>query len=552
MPTMSLASTSIFTIAVRTYAKDHQQTMRSTSVAASSHRSSAEYVVAQRWKEPAVPMTRYAPYSRNSSGSRKQTRTGVRVAYIPTINRLPVEVLSRIFMHAMGQGSDKPYAGGYFSAQMTSLVIASVCRLWRSLAVDLPFLWQRFCMRLCQDGAHYKIARLFLERTKGLGIYVQYSEDSRYACPEREGCPCALGFILQNIGQVKGLDLNHVEPSTLEPLARMLAGAAPSLIEFSVHNLENPSREVFRSLSSLCQTPTIRKIHWALPAFPDKVHWSSVTTLSLFDCPVDPHAFLHTLASAPALRSLEIEMISIESKIAMAVTPYGRDVLHLALEDLCLFGDGPQDALMWALHLPHLRHLYLDTRTDHLEDDLMDWPCQDMEVFYAFLSRLTGLREFSIYDGGDRFDGEALLEVIALPSLQRLEYLDISDIADHVPVAVIEKLEPGDGNRTPVLLPHLKTLILNDCEPTNGLIARMLLARHTYRYPLRHSNFHCTRGQFVPGPYGRWCYENPWLDTDLAVFELLKQAGWSIGCNVEDRRRETIDFAHAQISRMQS
>ncbi|KAL1729756.1 hypothetical protein EV714DRAFT_212393 [Schizophyllum commune] len=551
MPTMSLTSTSILTLAVKLYTTDHQLAMRSTSVAASSRRSSEEYVVPQRWRESAVSMTRYAPYCRRPSGSRQQTRPGVRMAYIPPINRLPVEVLSRIFMHTVSIDSDKPYAGGYSSARMVSLGIACVCRLWRSLAIGLPFLWQRFCMRPCQDVAHYRIARLFMERSKGLGIYVQYSEDWSYACREREGCPCALGFILQNIGQVKGLVLDHVEPSNLETLARMLAGAAPSLIEFGVRNLENPSREMVRALSAICQTPTIRKIHWTLPAYPEQVHWSSVTSLSLFDCPIDPHAFLRTLASAPALRFLEVEMISIEYKVGMAVTPYGTDVIHLALEDLRLFGDGPQDALMWALHLPHLRHLYLDIRTDHLQDDLKDWPCQDMEVFYAFLSRLTGLRELLIYGGGDRFDGEALLEVIALPSLQRLEYLDIQHIADHVPVAVIEKLEPGDGNRKPVLLPHLKTLMLYDCEPTNGLIARMLLARHTHRYPLRHTYFGCSRGQFVPGPFGRWYYENPWLDTDIAVFELLKKAGWSIGCNVEERRRETVNYVCTQLRRMQ-
>ncbi|KAL1673983.1 hypothetical protein EV122DRAFT_293771 [Schizophyllum commune] len=450
MPTMSLTSTctSILTLAVKLYTTDHQLAMRRhVDVESATH----------------------------------QTRPGVRMTYIPPINRLPVEVLSRIFMHA-------PYAGGYSSAQMVSLGIACVCRLWRSLAIGLPFLWQRFCMRPCQDGAHYRIARLFMERSKGLGIYVQYSEDW--------SCPCALGFILQNIGQVKGLVLDHT-------LARMLAGAAPSLIEFGVRNLENPSREM---------TPTIRKIHWAFPAYPEQVHWSSVTSLSLSDCPIDPHVFLRTLACAPALRSLEVEMISVEYKVGMAVTPYGTD-------DLRLFGDGPQDALMRALHLPHLHHL---------QDDLEDWPCQDMEVFYAFLSRLTDLRELSIYDGGDRFDGEALLE--------RLEYLDIQHIADYVPVAVIEKLEPGDGNRTP-------TLMLHDCEPTNGLIARMLLARHTHRCPLRHTYFGCTRGpKFVSGPYERWCDGDPWLDTDFAVFELLKKAGW----------RETADYVHTQVLRMHS
>ncbi|KAI5896997.1 uncharacterized protein SCHCODRAFT_02616413 [Schizophyllum commune H4-8] len=501
------------------------------------------YVDSQKWRDTSVPAPENAPYL-EYTGPDKPTPEDLRRAlfiarfspppshwralipldpvpnadglYAPPIKRLPVELLSYIFTRSMDGEVDSLFHA-YFAGCSTPLVIASVCRLWRHIALDLPFLWQRFAMRPCQGRGHYRIARLYMERSKGLGIYVHYAEDSRRGAYPREVCPCALDLIIQNIGQVKALDLLEVSPSTLARLSRVPIGAASSMVQFSITTREkNTSWEVARALSSLYLTTTIREIQWGLRTFPEEIHWSCITSFRLWACKIDPFTLLRILVSAPGLRLIDVKLSSTSSGDGTSI-PFGAVVHHRAMGNLLIECDGPLDALMQALDLPHLRRLRLRRRSPSLKEYPSNgWPFANLEVFHAFLGRLRdGLEYFMLIPGGAGFDETALLRVISMPQMERLKMLDVSDLGGGVSSAIFAKLTPRRTDHTP-LLPHIEHLGLCDCIAVDGAISRMLEGRHKYGYPLRYVSLRY--------PYGDQTAHR----TDLATIESLRKVGWQI------------------------
>ncbi|KAL1673987.1 hypothetical protein EV122DRAFT_293775 [Schizophyllum commune] len=501
------------------------------------------YIDSQKWRHTSVPAPETAPYL-EYTGPDKPTPDDLRRAlfiprfspppshwralipldpasdadgfHTPPINRLPVELLSYIFTRCMDREVNNLFHA-YFSARSTPLVIARVCKLWRHVALDLPFLWQRFAMRPCQGGGHYRIARLYIERTKGLGIYVHYGEDSRRGAYPREVCPCALDLIVRNIGQVKALDLMEVSPSTLARLSRVPVGAASSMTQFSVTTREkNTSWEVARALSSLYLTTTIREIKWGLRTFPEEIHWSCITSFRLWACRIVPFTLLRILVSAPGLRLIDVELTSASSGDGLSI-PYGAVVHHRAMENLLIESDGPLDPLMQALDLPHLRRLRLRRKSPSRKEYIIHgWPFANIEVFHAFLGRLQdGLEYFMLIPGGAGFDEKALLRVVSMPQMERLKMLDVSDLGGGASSAIFNELTPLRRDHTP-LLPHIEHLGLCDCIAGDGAISRMLEGRHKYGYPLRYVSLRYQYGDQTAH------------HTDLATIESLRKVGWQI------------------------
>ncbi|KAL1729752.1 hypothetical protein EV714DRAFT_273445 [Schizophyllum commune] len=500
------------------------------------------YVESQRWRDTSAPAPEKAPYL-EYTGSDKPTPEDLRRAlfiprfspppshwralipldpvpdangcYTPPINRFPVELLSYVFTRCMDEEAENPFHA-HFSAGFTPLVIARVCRLWRYVALDLPYLWQRFSLRPCQSRGHYRIARLFMQRTKGLGIYVHYAEDSHGGyLPER--CPCALDLIIRNIGLVKALILSEVSHSTLARLSCVPVGAASSMIEFEISfQQSNISRELACALSTLYLTPTIREIRWSLPTFPENIYYSCITSLRLWGCPVDTFTFMRIMVSAPALQLVDVHLVPPPLGVAL---PMHVDIYHDAMEELMISADGPQDALMRTLHLPRLRrfHLCCSSLSEEEEQVTSGWPFENMDILYAFLGRLQdGLEYFILVSGGRMFDEKVLLRVMGMPQMKRLKMLDATELASRVGDAVFERLRPRRGNSVPPLLPHLEYLGLSRCVTMDGYIARMLESRSKYGYPLR----------FVTLGYPDG--DNTVHDMDIATFNSLRKVGWDV------------------------
>ncbi|KAI5896995.1 uncharacterized protein SCHCODRAFT_02493992 [Schizophyllum commune H4-8] len=496
------------------------------------------YIDSQKWRNTSVPAPENAPYL-EYTGSDKPTPEDLRRAlfiprfspppshwralipldpvpdasgfYTPPINRFPVELLSHIFTRCMDDEVKNPFYAS-FSAGSTPLVIARVCKLWRAIALDLPLLWQQFAMRPCQRGGHYRIARLFLERTKGLGIYVHYSEDSRRGAFPRELCPCALDFVLHNIGQVKALSLVQISSSTLLRLSRVRPGAASSMMKLVVTVREGDTAvDAARALSSLYQAPTFREIDWALPSFPEDIHWTRIVSVRLCECRLDTFTVLRIMTSSPVLRHLDVDITPTQHPMRYNL------LSHRVLEDLIIQGDGPQDILLEALDLPNLRRLYIRPGSSIPDDASFSqgWPFLDVRALYHFLGRLrAGLEYFLLLYGGAAFNEAALLHIIGMPQLATLRMLNITELGGGVSDTVLKALTVVKGRGT--ALPQLERLAMCDCSTTDGCIARMLQSRYRAAHPLRRVSLRYPIG------------ERRGHDMDVATMEMLRQKGWTI------------------------
>ncbi|KAL1741417.1 hypothetical protein HDZ31DRAFT_45503 [Schizophyllum fasciatum] len=475
----------------------------------------------QRWRDPNAPAPANAPYLKYP-GRDPPTAEDLRKAlFIPLFSpppahwralipedstpdridtKLPDEVLSYIFRRCM-------------DLQLDNLHYATLDSIFPSLLVS-----HHFSMTPCQKGSHYALARLFIARTKGLGLYVQYVEDPRYhARPER--CSCALDLIIDNIAQLVALELVSPSSRTAARLALIPWGAASSLKRFVVTALHPAtSSAIEQKLGSLYMSRGLHEIRWDLPTFAfGDVDWSHIMALHLRRCSIDQMTLVRIISSAPALRVVEVEMTKVNLQ-DVSVARF-RPIYALALESLSIEGDGPQDELFHALHPPRLRHLSLrpSLSLPVKGPASAGWPFVDIRILFDFLNRLHGsLEYFILLRGGTTFDETALIRIVEMPQLSQLTLLHVVEISGLAGDRFFSTIhgDPDAGRLS--LLPSLQRIGLSACSTTDGVLSRMLQYRYSHDFPLRTAVLHHHRDD-------RKCHP-----IDLATFQMLRDGGWHV------------------------
>ncbi|KAI0781328.1 hypothetical protein BD413DRAFT_464317 [Trametes elegans] len=130
------------------------------------------------------------------------------------VNRLPTELLTIIFRLVEAE-SDKSVA----------LINAThVCRQWRNIALDSPFLWTRIVLK------HPVAIETFLQRSRGLPIELEHSTGYR---------PMSLSpkFISSEIRRMRCLRLSSAGGATLDMILRRLKVPSPKLEELSLERV---------------------------------------------------------------------------------------------------------------------------------------------------------------------------------------------------------------------------------------------------------------------------------------------------------------------------
>ncbi|KAI5896971.1 uncharacterized protein SCHCODRAFT_02570266 [Schizophyllum commune H4-8] len=501
-----------------------------------------DFIDWQKWRDPNAPVQENAPWLQYP-GSDPPTAEDLRKAlfippfspppehwralipldlipdkdgsYTHPINQLPVELLSYIFTRCLDLEASN-LAHAEVDSNFISLLISRVCRRWRLIALDTPFLWQHFLMAPCKNRSHYAIARLFLKRTKGMGMHIRYAENTLRGA--RTGsCPraCALDFIIRNISQIVALELEGPRGSTVMRLTAVRRGSISMMKRFVLRTRSpNMDPSLARGLHLIFLSNGLREIKWNLATFvPEEISWTRLHYLSLSHCPIEQHTLLRILLSAPALQEAHVE-------VAKALGPAKRfTAVHAdALHSLTVEGEGPQDQLLEALHLPGLRVFSLrplSSLSHEASSNSPGWPFLDASVLYGFLSRVQGsLERFYLLYGGKTFDEAALVHLITTPQFSEIQILHAIDVYGNVGDLFFSQLCQGNGS-VPAL-PHLSRLSLTDCVTTDGIISRALDARHNAGYPIR--------DVILGYPTG---YRRPHRK-DRATFAKLIQANWYI------------------------
>ncbi|KAI4524430.1 hypothetical protein K525DRAFT_262602 [Schizophyllum commune Loenen D] len=512
------------------------------SPAPARHAPREDFIDWQKWRNPNAPVPENAPWLKYP-GSDPPTADDLRKAlfippfspppehwralipldpipdedglYTHPINQLPVELLSYIFTWCLDREASN-LAHAEVDSNFISLLIARVCRRWRLIALDTPFLWQHILMASCKNRSHYAIARLFLKRTKGMGMCIRYAENTLRGA--RTGsCPrdCALDFIIRNISQIVVLELDGPRESTIRRLTSVRRGSTSMMKRFTL-TTEDPNMDpmLARGLHSIFLSSGLRDINWELATFvPEEINWSQLHCLSLGHCHIEQHTLLRIMLSAPALQEAHVEVARVSGP-ARRFTPVHANTLN----SLTIEGEGPQDQLLQALHLPGLRFFTLRPSTTlpyDVASNSPGWPLLDIDVLYDFLGRIQGsLERFILLYGGEIFNEAALINIIGMTQLRELKVLHVTDVHGNVSDAFFSRISQGD-KKAP-LLPCLERLALTDCLTTDGVISRTLELRRTQGYPIPTVVLGYTTGYRRPHP------------KDCATFAKLRELGWYI------------------------
>ncbi|KAL1722908.1 hypothetical protein EV715DRAFT_270035 [Schizophyllum commune] len=499
-----------------------------------------DFIDWQKWRDPNAPVPENAPWLKYP-GSDPPTVEDLRKAlfippfspppehwralipldpipdedgvYTHPINQLPVELLSYIFTGCLDlEASNLGHAE--VDSNFISLLISRVCRRWRLIALDTPFLWQHFLMAPCKNRSHYAIARLFLKRTKGMGMHIRYEENTLRG-PRIGSCPCALDFIIRNISQIVALELDGPRESTVARLTAVRRGTTPMMKRFVLRTRSpNMDPSLARGLHLTFLSNGLRKIVWNLATFvPEEISWARLHYLSLSHCPIEQHTLLRILLSAPALREAYVEVARAAGPARLFTAVHAS-----ALHSLTIEGEGPQDQLLAALHLPNLRVLTLrplSSLSHEASSNSPGWPFLDVGVLYEFLGRVQGsLERFYLLYGGKTFDESALVHLISTPQFSEIKIIHAIDVYGNIGDLFFSRL--GQRNGSVPALPHIFRLSLTNCLTTDGVISRALEARHNAGYPIR--------DVILGYPTG---YRRPHRQ-DRATFAKLIQANWYI------------------------
>ncbi|KAL1736748.1 hypothetical protein EV714DRAFT_198360 [Schizophyllum commune] len=412
--------------------------------------------------------------------------------YTPPINRLPPELLSRIFVEALPSQLFEATC----SRRSVPLVLSHVCGYWREVALDTASLWQWISLTECSSRrAHHtrKLARRFVQRTKGaeLSIYFMDAEAAKVQADHfkymamrypvepisaHERCPCALDFITALISRVRELDLFIGHAST-QRLSLLLPSSAKALHNIHVDFVQGGSQ--VQSLGTLLSTsPKLRQFSWrnhfgicTVPA-PARIAWAQLVRAEFEKSPMTFDAFFDMLSVG---QSLEIVCVCLtrEGK-SSSTSRFGGPLIQHAVTELLLYGVGALDEIFNAIRLPSLREITLDSESKNSAD----WPCIDKRSLRRFISGTSALQRLQFSPCGT-IDEDALIDLLSLAPASTI--IDLSVDLSLVSDKLISAMHSGPGGP---LVPLLSRLSLDDCATTDGVISRMLWSRLQSQSPL--------------------------------------------------------------------
>ncbi|KAI5896575.1 uncharacterized protein SCHCODRAFT_02685533 [Schizophyllum commune H4-8] len=438
--------------------------------------------------------------------------------HLDFVNEMPPEILAEIFVHTLPLRVDDAKPNRWYEP----FVISHVCRYWRDVAINLPTLWQRLSLAGCpsmHDHRPLELARLFADRSRGMGMLFEYSDDEASILlwhdpeelvpnglpitPANQRCYCVLDFIISHIAQIRVLELTVVHASC-HRLASLPQGAAPVLREISVQFLEGG--EETQALSRLYATSP-QLAHFSRRSYmeicsiplPIDVPWQRLVSAHIGDSPVPHTKFLEIMTVGQSLAQLEIVLCS---DAHTPFRPLQTPITQNNLRTLIVYDDEPLDAVLQSLRLPSLREVRLRPKTS----DPPVWPCNDARILQQFVQATSGgLHVLELSDAISLSEGD-LIALLQLPQAASLTTLQVC--GPLIQDAFFTLLDPTCG---PPLAPDLTKLIISRCAITDGIIADMLASRQQHHHPLR--SVHIVYHPLCQGRHSK----------DISGFQLLKE-----------------------------
>ncbi|TRM58532.1 hypothetical protein BD626DRAFT_539971 [Schizophyllum amplum] len=425
------------------------------------------------------------------------------------IHRLPVELLSQIFMHCLEFEGAVMLCTATLDRLHQPMILSHVCALWRDLAIDLPALWRRLSLRACNGrNDQYQLGRLFIARARNLPLLVEYSDLFR-----RDICPCALDLIVENLAIISQLDLCLTQ-SSVRRLSIFPTDVTPSLELLSVQACPGEEEHVQLSMLQRVYTtsPKLRALSWASPEFPPNVPWSQLVDLCIsYHCPISHSTLAYILSSTPRLQELSVTVCPITQ---VDVIP-SRAIFHSHLRRLDLAVDGPLDAIFEALCVPVLESLRL------LSGPAAGWSFADESVLVEFLNRTTGGLESLVLNFPYALSVQCLLSCLSLPQSSCIRSLHVHGLPA-LDDNFFRRFDARYGRDGTHLLPRLEKFGAGYCVTTDGVIASVIRSRIDDHHSLHYASFDYRPGEASAHPMDISLLEDLEQTWDARVQKLLR------------------------------
>ncbi|TFY71630.1 hypothetical protein EVG20_g1381 [Dentipellis fragilis] len=257
-----------------------------------------------------------------------------RLNTLALVNQLPPEILAYVF-HLLREVWPLPYSRSR-AAIFNWVQVTYVCRQWRTVALDNPFLWTNIPFSL---GNTWK--EEFLRRSRMAPISIaqeDYLSDNDIKSVART--------LTQHLCRIQKLHLSSDQYANFMHILPMLCDPAPLLESLILHNNRRSSAnsndpsiplEIFNRTAPRLRCLDLR--NWQL-SWTSLQPFSSLVYLDLWGCSVLPEGFHLALDSLEKMHLLE------DLKLADVLPPLPDDVTPYSTY-------GP------TISLPHLRKLYL-------------------------------------------------------------------------------------------------------------------------------------------------------------------------------------------------
>ncbi|KAG1748207.1 hypothetical protein EDB19DRAFT_250561 [Suillus lakei] len=277
--------------------------------------------------------------------------------------RLPTEILSQIFHYCLPEFDELPRP----SQLKAPMLLTSICRRWREIAMDIPSLWCRLSVTV--DDNHWRRAAFcydsFLKRSRGRSLSLALECSRTHSTKLRS-------LLLPYINQITSLSIYFPQGQVLyQP--EILFKDLPALQELRINTI--PSLAIAQYISRLPSTLSSLRFSWTFFRLEDLFDfvpvWAHLTTAEIYV--QDQKAFFQLLQLCPHLSSLTTGVASHEIQALIPLT-------HTKLQFLSVCGpwgfNNPLYGVFSALSLPNLRACFICGPSM--------WP---HEEFKAFLTR---------------------------------------------------------------------------------------------------------------------------------------------------------------------
>ncbi|KAF8868194.1 hypothetical protein BD779DRAFT_1111791 [Infundibulicybe gibba] len=386
---------------------------------------------------------------------------------IPTINRIPVELLAKIFAHYVAAfDSENMVWHTVSSLERTPTILGHVCQRWRGVALTFPMLWSSIAIHSPSRG-DIPLVKMWLDRSGSCPLSVRLRPSQQPILGELERVNSILEILCTQSHRWRDIDilLAHDTPRALTNISHE-----------SLRRLESAKIDVSwwrpdiadQLLATFLSSPTIRRVDWG-PYYgrnPPNVPWFQLTHVKLRSDST-PQEFLDILRHCTLLEGVHISLDSGERLLDTHIC-----VKLPNLRSLSILGYVEPGPLLDHLLLPALVKLKLTYRLD------ASTRISRVATIQNLLHRSSCLLEKFIF-ADDSISESELCQLLTIPELSTITNLKLSSAMTDETLNLLTRTCPTSGDIPSGLYPRLEALYLRLCYPTDGIFSTMIESRRT-------------------------------------------------------------------------